>query len=188
MSQSEKKRYHDGRAIILDHDTIVPNEYGIRVRRREIILEDGQQILEDYSLDGDIDGYHPQPSAPLESEVNRQTTASSSIPLVQATVVPFDTPTSPPTTPSSTPITQMQSAMIPAGGPESQVQIVQGPTQVQPYAMMPPSRYVYRDETTGVCLVCGLSLLACFSLCCCCLVPVIVLPVWWVFSWTDGEY
>jgi hypothetical protein len=184
----------------MEDETIVTNDYGIRVRRIHIILEDGLEIIEDHPLGEVGPAYHPQATAPSESEIMHaqeyppgnvasgyrpQATAPSesyrqpTIPIVHATALPVDVPTTVPPTVS-------ESAGTATGTTLPQVNVVQGPAPPQAY-QMPPSRYVYRDERTGVCVVCGLSFLACFWLCCCCVLPVILVPIGLVIRWYNNK-
>lgn len=177
------RRYHEGKAIILENETYVTNEQGILVRRVEMVLEDGTEHIQDTPVDGHSAAqYRPPASAPTEDEVN--------IPIVHATTVPagYDPPS-----PSSTTFqASTGSVAVVTGPPEPpRVAVVTGPPRPPAPPQVyytPSSRYIYRDQRTGACVICGLSIVACFLICCCCFLPVVIIPIIWASGAWNGEY
>ena len=102
--------------------------------------------------------YHPHPTAPYDSDF---------VPTATALPIYHSTPASLPVVIPSAPVTQV-----------SAPQVI-GPAAPQGYAgnSNPGTRYVYRDERTGVCVICGLSFLFFFVMCCACLLPAILVPI-----------
>ena len=163
-------RHSDGRAIISENETYWTNECGHLMRRLEQVLEDGTEIIQDLPVEGSIAaGYPPQASAPMEDEIN--------IPIVQAITVPagYDNSVATQTYPMNVPSSPVAVVTGPPQPPS--VAVVTGPPRPPPQVYYPSSRYVYRDERTGACMICGLSALICLSICCCCLLPFIIVPI-----------
>lgn len=167
-----EKRYHDGRLIILEHETFVTNDQGVAVRRVETVLEDGTELVQDIPVD------HPGASAPTEDEVN--------IPFAHAVAVP-ESPPSGGQYSSDSPADHVEVATVPPAPPR--VAVVTGPARpaAPPQSNFPSSRYVYRDERTGARMICGLSALVCFLICCGCFLPILIVPVLWVTNWGDVD-
>ncbi len=167
------KRYTDGRLIVMEQDAYVTNEHGIYVHRRNLILEDGTEIVQDRPMEeSTATAYHPHASAPMEGEID--------IPIVHVTTIPHGYATSIPTASHSLPLSSGPVAVVTGPPQPPRIAIVTGPPRPPPQAYPLSSRYVYRDESTGACMICGLSALVCLLLCCCCLLPVIIFPILWV--------
>lgn len=174
------KRHTDGRLIIMENEMYVTNEHGILVRRLEQVLEDGTQIIQDQPIEQPTATAYPTyASAPTEEEIN--------IPIVQATSIPQSYATNTIPTGSHQGLqTSSGSVAVVTGPPQPpRVAVVTGAPRPPPQPYTPSSRYVYRDERTGACMICGLSALVCFLICCCCLLPLIILPIVWVQVWND---
>ena len=135
---------------------------GYRVLRTELVLEDGTEVIQDEPT------AYPQASAPSEDEVN--------IPIVHATSVPIEDPQ--PVAPivqelpSSSAATYYHASNGPVAvvtgqpqPPSSSVAVVTGPPRPPdpPMAYSPSNRYVYRDERSGACMICGISALVCLT-------------------------
>ena len=160
----------DGRVIISEDESYWTNEYGTLMRRVQQVLEDGTEIIQDLPVqESTATGHHPQASAPMEDEVN--------IPIVQATPVPTPYATNVPNQPYPIDVPSSPVAVVTGPPQPPRVAVVTGPPRPPPpHAYYPSSRYVYRDERTGVCKICGLSALICLSICCCCLLPIVIIP------------
>jgi len=102
--------------------------------------------------------FHPHPTAPHESEY---------VPTATALPIYHNTPASLPVVIPSAPIIQTTAPHV------------IGPAAPQGYVgnSNPGTRYVYRDERNGVCMICGLSFLLFFVMCCACLLPAILVPI-----------
>lgn len=166
-----EKRYHDGRLIILENETYITNEHGVTVRRVETILEDGTQLIQEIPMNS------PEASAPSEEELD--------IPFAHATSVPESSPTVP--APYVAGSSGGPVAVITGPPQPPRVAVITGPPRppAPPQVSYPSSRYIYRDERTGACMICGLSALVCLVICCCCFLPAIIFPIAWAASWSQ---
>ena len=121
---------------------------------------------QEYQVGGVAQGLQPLPTAPHESEF---------IPTATALPLYYNTPTSLPVVVPSAPMVQAVAPQV--MGPAAPQ--VMGPAAPHGYSgnSSPGTRYVYRDERSGVCVICGLSFLFFFVICCACLLPAILVPI-----------
>ena len=170
------KRYHDGKLIILENEAYVTNEQGANVRRVEMVLEDGTEVIRDTIVEGSPSNAYPQASAPSEEDLE--------IPIVHATAVPECHAVVAATT---LPAATSSPFAVVTGPPQPpRVAVVTGPPRppAPPQVYIPSSsRYVYRDERTGVCVICGISAFLCLVICCCCFLPFAIIPIVWATTW-----
>jgi hypothetical protein len=203
---SMTQKYHDGKRIIEETETIATNANGSSVRRRETVLEDGTRLIEETPLSSSY-ATAPPPgiavaTAPIEEpEIyipgGPTAYAFSEVPFAHATSVPAESPayfqgasgstavvTGPPQPPAVAVVT---GAPRPPG---ASFATVTGPPQPPPNVSVvtgPPANYSgsrYRDNRGGL-TCCGITCIVLAVIFVCCVLPLIVILIIWIAAWDE---